>query len=137
MSLNIKRLQEKIDYGSSGGSSSGYSETVLYENTDRTNALGTYNLLDSLLNYDNIVFELSANKDVQWNVPDCNTFPLSVIEELIGGQYYDDNSGDNNVGLFLTSISGKYAVLCFPTETTFKISVNSSIWVKRIYGIKY
>ena len=137
MSLNIKRLREKVDYGGNAGAGSGYSETLLYENTDRTNALGTYNLLDSLLNYDNIVFELSANKDVQWNVPLCNSFPVSVIENLIGGEYHDDYSGDNNVGLFVTGVSGKYAILCFPTETTFKISNNSNIWVKRIYGIKY
>lgn len=120
-----------------GGSGSGYSETLLYENTDRTNALGTYNLSDSFRNYDSIVFELSANKDVQWNVPFCNTIPMSVIENLIGGEYIDDYSGDNNVGLFLIGVTGKYAILCFPTETTFKISNNSNMWIKRVYGIKY
>ncbi len=137
MSLNLKRLQEKVDYGGNAVAGSGYSETLLYENTDRTNAVGSYNLLDSLRNYDTIVFELSANKDVQWNVPFCNTFPLGVIENLIGGEYIGDYSGDNNVGLFLIGISGNYAVLCFPTEATFKISTSSNIWIKRIYGIKY
>ena len=137
MSLNIKRLQEKLDYDSSGGSGSAYSETLLYENTDRTNALGTYNLLDSLRNYDSIVFEISPNKDVQWNVPICNAFPMSVIENLIGGEYIGDSGGDNNVGRFLVGIIGNYAVLCFPTESTFKLSTVNSIWIKRIYGIKY
>ena len=137
MSLNIKRLQEKIDYGSSGGSGSGYSETLLYENTDRTDAPGPYNLSDSLRNYDSIVFEYSTNKDVQWNSPHCNIISMSVMENLIGGEYIGDSGGDNNVGLFLLGVSGKHAVLSFPTESTFKISVTNSIWIKHIYGIKY
>ena len=57
-----------IKDGKGSGSGSGYSETLLYENTDRTKALGTYNLSSSIRGYDMIAIEVNRNPTVQWNL---------------------------------------------------------------------
>ena len=138
MSLNIKRLQEKIDYGSSGGSGGGYSETLLYENTDRTNALATYNLLGSIRGYDTIVIEVSRNSTIQWNLEHCNYLPGSIVEQLIPGTYVGNSGNDeSNKGIWLLGPESSNAIITFPTEDSFKLDVTSSLYIKRIYGIKY
>lgn len=121
-----------------GGSGSGYSETLLFENTDRTNALGTYNLLGSIRGYDTIVIEVSRHNTIQWNLEHCNYLPSSIVENLIGGTYVGNSGNDEtNKGIWLLGPEASNAIITFPTEDTFKLDNTTSLYIKRIYGIKY
>ena len=127
-----------IKDGKGSGSGSGYSETLLYENTDRTKALGTYNLSSSIRGYDMIAIEVNRNPTVQWNLEHCNYLQGSIMENLIGGSYVGNSGNDEtNKGIWLLGPESSNAIISFPTEDTFKLDYTTSLWVKRIYGIKY
>ena len=131
MSLNIKRLQEKVDYGENagaGGSGSGYSETLLFENTGKVST-GTITLSDSILNYKQLVFEVTNNNTTNWDVTSFCPYLVSAIKDRIGGQ-------SDNKGLFLVSVDNAWAACFLTNETTINISTGSA-YIKRIYGIKY
>ena len=128
MSLNLKRLQEKVDYGSSGGSGSGYSETLLFENTGNLSS-GTITLSDSILNYKQIVFEVTNNNTANWDVTNFCPYLVSAIKDRIGGQ-------SENKGLFLVSVASNWSAVYLTTETSITIGEGSAL-IKRVYGIKY
>ena len=133
MSLNIKRLQEKVDYGENagaggGGSGSGYSETLLFENTGKVST-GTITLSDSILNYNQIVFELTNSNPANWEVTSFSPYLVSVISGKIGGQ-------SEAKGLFLVSVASDWRVVFLTTETSITIGEGSAL-IKSIYGIKY
>ena len=129
MSLNLKRLQEKVDYGGNAGASgSGYAETLLYENTEKV-ATGTIALSDSFLKYNQIVFEVTNNNTSNWDVTSFCPYLVSAIKDRIGGQ-------SENKGLFLVSVASAWSACFLTDETTITISEGGA-YIKRIYGIKY
>lgn len=129
MSLNIKRLQEKLDYESSGGSGSGYSETLLFENTNKVST-GTITLSDSILNYKQLVVEVTNNNETNWNATSFCNYLVSAISDRIGGQ-------SENKGIIANGIAGSWGVMFFATEDSITFGSGDAILVKRIYGIKY
>ena len=129
MSLNIKRLQEKVDYGGNAGAGGGaYSETLLFDNTEKL-ATGTFTLSDSFLKYDQIVFEVTNNNSTNWDVTSFCPYLVSAIKDRIGGQ-------SENKGLFLVSVASAWSACFLTNETTIRISEGGA-YVKHIYGIKY
>lgn len=130
MSLNIKRLQEKIDYNSSSGSTGGgaYSETLLFDNTEKLST-GTLQLSDSILNYKQIVVEVTNNDSTNWNVTSSTTFLVSDLSEKIGGQ-------SEQKGLFLTAVASAWKAVYITTENSITLGEGSA-FIRRIYGIKY
>ena len=128
MSLNIKRLQERLDYGSSGVSGSGYSETLLYENTGKVSS-GTITLSDSILNYNQIVFEVTNNNPANWEVTSFSPYLVSVISGKIGGQ-------SESKGLFLVSVASDWCAVYLTSETSITFGEGNAL-IKSIYGIKY
>ena len=128
MSLNIKRLQEKLDYGSAGVSGSGYTESLLFENTGKVST-GTITLSDSILNYNQIVFEVTNNNSTNWDVTNFCSYLVSVISDRIGGQ-------SENKGLFLSSVESAWKACFLTTENSITFGEGSA-YIKRIYGIKY
>ena len=129
MSLNIKRLQEKVDYGSSASGGAGaYSETLLFENTGKL-ATGTFSLSDSILNYKQLVFEMTNNNSTNWDVTNFCPYLVSAISDRIGGQ-------NENKGLFLVSVDSTWRGCFLTTENSITTSEGSA-YIKRIYGIKY
>lgn len=129
MSLNLKRLQEKLDYGENAGAGGGaYKETLLFENTEKV-ATGTISLSDSFLKYDQIVFEVTNNNTTNWDVTNFCPYLVSAISDRIGGQ-------SENKGIFLVSVSSAWLGCFLTDETTINISEGSA-YIKRIYGIRY
>ena len=128
MSLNIKRLQEKVDYGETAGVGGGYSETVLFENTGKVSS-GTITLSDSILNYNQLVFEVTNNNSTNWDVTNFCAYLVSVISGRIGGQ-------SENKGLFLISVESAWKACFLTTENSITFGEGSA-YIKRIYGIKY
>ena len=129
MSLNIKRLQEKIDYGSSGSTGSGaYSETLLFDNTEKLST-GTLQLSDSILNYKQIVFEVTNNNTTNWDVTNFCPCLVSAISDRIGGQ-------SEHKGLFLLSVDNAWKACYLTTDNSITLGEGSA-HIKRIYGIKY
>lgn len=127
MSLNIKRLQEKIDYAS-GGSASAYSETLLFDNTEKL-ATGTFTLSDSILNYKQIVFEMTNNNTNNWDATNFCPYLVSAISDRIGGQ-------SENKGLLLASVVGSWRACYLNTDSSITPG-DGDAYIKRIYGIKY
>ncbi len=125
MSLNIKRLQEKVDYG---GSDSGYSETLLFDNTNKVTS-GTITLSDSILNYNQLVFEVTNNNTNNFEVTSFSPYLVSVISDRIGGQ-------SEAKGLFLVAVDSSWRCVFLTTETSITIGEGGA-FIKRIYGIKY
>ena len=129
MSLNIKRLQEKIDYGSSGSTGSGaYSETLLFDNTKKLST-GTFTLSDSILNYKQLVFEVTNNNSTNWDVTNFCPYLVSAISDRIGGQ-------SENKGLLLVSVVSSWLACYLTTDTSITLGEGGA-YIKRIYGIKY
>ena len=128
MSLNIKRLQEKVDYGG-GGSGNGYSETLLFENTSKVSS-GTITLSDSILKYDQIVVEATNNSEQQWNLTTFCNYLVSAISDRIGGQ-------SENKGIFVTGVTNVWQLLYITTEDSITFGDRNGLTIKRIYGIKY
>ena len=128
MSLNLKRLQEKVDYCSSGGSAGAYSETLLFDNTEKLNT-GTFTLSDSILNYKQLVFEVTNNSSSNWEVTNFCPYLVSAISDRIGGQ-------SENKGLFLVSVTSVWRACYLATENSITLG-EGSLYIKRIYGIKY
>ena len=127
MSLNIKRLQEKVDY-ETAGAGGGYSETLLFENTGKVSS-GTITLSDSILNYKQIVFEVTNSNSANWGVTSFSPYLVSVISGKIGGE-------SEAKGLFLVSVSSDWRAVYLTTETSITIGEGSAL-IKSIYGIKY
>lgn len=130
MSLNLKRLQEKVDYGGNGGGSgSGYTETLLFENTGKVSS-GTTTLSDSILNYNQLVFEVTNNNEKNWNATSFCNYLVSAISDRIGGQ-------SENKGIVANGVDGAWNVMFFTTENSLTFGTTTGLLVKRIYGIKY
>lgn len=129
MSLNLKRLQEKVDYGGNVGSGSGYSETLLFENTAKVSS-GTITLSDSILNYKQLVVEVTNNNEANWNATCFCNYLVSAILDRIGGQ-------SENKGIIGNGFAGGWNVMFFTTEDSITFGTTNDLIVKRIYGIKY
>ena len=98
----------------------------------------SYNLSGSIRGYDMIAIEVNRNPTVQWNLEHCNFLQGSIIENLIGGSYVGNEGNDEtNKALWLVGAEGSNGIISFPNENTFKLDHTNSLWVKRIYGIKY
>ena len=117
-----------IKDGKGGGSGSGYSETLLFDNTEKKYN-GTFTLTDSFLNYDQIVFEVTNNNSNNWNVTSFCPYLVSAISDRIGGQ-------SEAKGLFLVSVASAWLCVFLTTETSITTGEGGAI-IKRIYGIKY
>ena len=129
MSLNLKRLQEKVDYGVNDGTGSGYSETLLFENTNKVSS-GTITLSDSILNYNQLIVETTNNNETNWNATSFCPYLVSAISDRIGGQ-------SENKGIIANGIAGSWNVIFFTTEDSITLGDTTNLLVKRIYGIKY
>lgn len=114
--------------GGGGGSGSGYSETLLFENTGKVSS-GTITLSDSILNYNQIVFEVTNNNSTNWEVTSFSPYLVSVISERIGGQ-------SENKGLFLVSVDSAWKACFLTTENSITFGEGGA-YIKRIYGIKF
>lgn len=117
-----------IKDGKGGGSGSGYSETLLFDNTEKKYN-GTFTLTDSFLNYDQIVFEVTNNNSNNWDVTSFCPYLVSAISDRIGGQ-------SEAKGLFLVSVASAWLCVFLTTETSITTGEGGAI-IKRIYGIKY
>lgn len=117
-----------IKDGNGGGSGSGYSETLLFDNTEKKYN-GTFTLTDSFLNYDQIVFEVTNNNSNNWDVTSFCPYLVSAISDRIGGQ-------SEAKGLFLVSVASAWLCVFLTTETSITTGEGGAI-IKRIYGIKY
>lgn len=129
MSLNLKRLQEKVDYGGNAGVGGGYSETLLFENTGKVST-GTITLSDSFLNYKQLVIEVTNKNEANWNATSFCNYLVSAISDRIGGQ-------TENKGITANGIGGCWNVMFFTTENSITFGSTENLLVKRIYGIKY
>lgn len=112
-----------------GGSGSGYSETLLFENTGKVSS-GTIALSDSILNYNQLVFEVTNNNETNWNATSFCNYLVSAISDRIGGQ-------TENKGIIANGVSGSWNVMFFTTENSITFGDTASLLVKRIYGIKF
>lgn len=117
-----------IKDGKGGGSGGGYSETLLYENTDKSTS-GTITLSDSILNYNQIVFEVTNSNTANCYVTSFSPYLVSAISDKIGGQ-------SEAKGLFLVAVASSWRCVYLTTETSITIGEGDAL-IKRIYGIKY
>ena len=118
-----------IKDGKGGGSGSGYSETLLFENTDKVTS-GTITLSNSILNYKQLVFEVTNTNEANWNATSFCNYLVSAISDRIGGQ-------SENKGIIGCGINSAWNVMFFTTENSITFGDTSSLLVKRIYGIKF
>lgn len=112
-----------------GGSGSGYSETLLFNNTDKVTS-GTITLSDSILNYKQIMFEVTNTNEANWEVTSFSPYLVSAISDRIGGQ-------SENKAIFVNGVAGAWHSLFITSENSLTFGEGSSLLIKRIYGIKY
>lgn len=122
---NGNLIRNGVSY--SGGGS--YSETLLFDNTDKVTS-GTITLSDSILNYDQIVFEVTNTNEANWNATSFCNYLVHAISDRIGGQ-------SENKGIVAYGIAGVWNVMFFTTENSITFGDTYSLLVKRIYGIKF